>query len=257
MAGMLADQAAIVTGGGSGIGRAIARLFAQEGAQVVVADRNIDGAEETQRLIQEAGGEAVALPIDVRKEDSVKAMIDQAIATFGAIDILVNNAGIAGRDRPTIEQPLDHWQRVLAVNVDGPFLSCKHLGPHLIERRRGAVINIASISGLGGHDNGASYGPSKAAVANFTQQMAVEWGPYGIRVNAIAPGAIGSEWMLADFAAGRSNPQDRINKTPLRRIGEPNDIAKAALFLASDLASFVTGAILVVDGGATARHALH
>ena len=253
--GLLDNQVAIVTGAGSGIGRAISLAYVREGARLVAADRNIDGAEETQKMIQGEGGEAIALDLDVRKEDSVKSMIDRAIGRFGQIDVLVNNAGIAGRRRPTTEQPLDHWQRVLNVNLDGPFLCCKHLGPHLIERRRGAVINIASIAGLAGWANAASYGPSKSAVANFTQQLAAEWGPYGIRVNAIAPGFIASEWMQREIESGQVDPGPRIARTPLGRLGEPLDIALVAVFLASDLARFVTGVVLPVDGGVTAQGA--
>lgn len=251
--GLLDHQVAIVTGSAGGIGRETALTFQREGAKIVVADRNLDGAEETRRRIEAAGGQAIALDLDVRREDSVTSMVDRAIAAFGQIDILVNNAGIAGRIRPTVEQPLDHWQRVINVNLDGPFLCCKHAGPHLMARGRGAVVNIASIAGTGGYPNMASYGPSKAALANLTQQLAVEWGPKGVRVNAIAPGSIASEWMQADIAGGRIDPSGRIAGTPLGRLGEPADIALAALFLVSDLARFVTGVVLVVDGGVTAR----
>ncbi|HEX2173804.1 MAG TPA: SDR family oxidoreductase, partial [Dehalococcoidia bacterium] len=201
------------------------------------------------------GGEAMALDVDVRKEDSVRSLAERAIAAFGGIEILVNNAGIAGRRRPTIDQPLDHWQRVIAVNLDGPFLCCKHLGPHLLKRGRGAVINIASVAGLSGWANAASYGPSKAAVANFTQQLATEWGPRGVRVNAIAPGFIASEWMRRDIDAGRVDAGPRIARTPLGRLGEPEDIALVAVFLASDLARFVNGAVIPVDGGLVAQGA--
>lgn len=251
--GLLDGQTAIITGSGGGIGRETALTFAREGARIVVADRDIDGAEATKRLIEGEGGAAIALDLDVRKEDSVRSLVERALAAFGTIEILVNNAGIAGRRRPTLEQPLDHWQRVIHVNLDGPFLCCKHVGPHLIERGRGAIVNIASIAGLGGYPNMASYGPSKAALANFTRQMAAEWGPHGIRVNAIAPGSIAAEWMQADIAAGRIDPSARIANTPLGRLGEPRDIALVALFLASDLARYVTGAVIPVDGGVTAR----
>ena len=248
----LSGQVALVTGGGSGIGEAILRAFTREGADLVVADRDIAAAERVSGELQAAGRRALPIEVDVRHEEGVLSMVERALAEFGQIDILVNNAGIAPRQRPLVEQNVDHIDRLLAVHVRGPMLCCKFAGPSMIERQRGAVLNISSVVGLGGMPNRAAYGPAKAAIVNFTQAMAVEWAPYGIRVNAITPGYIRTPYVRASVESGAFSSAVIEQRTPLGRLGEPEEIAEAALFLCSPAASYITGVTLPVDGGFSA-----
>jgi NAD(P)-dependent dehydrogenase (short-subunit alcohol dehydrogenase family) len=243
----LQQRVAIVTGGGSGIGRAIAERFAGEGAAVVVADLIAARAEETAARIAAAGGTALAVNADVASEQAVATMVARAEETYGRVDILVNNAGIsAGDDILTIEPKT--WDLNLAVVLNSVFLCSKAVLPGMLARQRGVILNIGSVNGLTGLGEEA-YSAAKAGMVNLTQNMAVKYGPSGVRVNCIAPGTIRtpiwSERVERDPAIF-----DKLAKWyPLRRVGEPEDVAAAALFLASDDAAWITGTTLVVDGG--------
>jgi NAD(P)-dependent dehydrogenase (short-subunit alcohol dehydrogenase family) len=238
---------ALVTGGGSGIGRAICELFAKEGAKVVVADRYPERAEETAARIKSAGGEAIGVPVDVAAVAAVTAMTEQAVARYGRVDALVNNAGISvGDDILTIDEAT--WDLNLNVVLKGVFLCSKAVLPGMLERRRGVIVNIASVNGLWAVGEEA-YSAAKAGIINLTQNMAVKYGERNVRINCIAPGSIRTPIWGARVA---EDPQifDKIAKWyPLGRVGEPEDVANAALFLASDEASWITGVTLPVDGG--------
>lgn len=247
----LQDRTAIVTGAGSGIGRAAACLFAQEGARVVVADVDADAGARTRSEIEAAGGVAIAVACDVTREPDVRRMAEDAIGHFRRIDILYNHVGI---NRPGSVTELDEadWDAVLTANLKSIYLGCKHVLPHMVAHRSGSIVNTAGTFGLYGGLGFAAYCASKGGVVNLTRQMALEYGPYGIRINCVCPGFI-------DTPMNRGVPPDRIaaivRTQPLGRVGRPEEVARAALFLASDDASFVTGAALLVDGGQLAgRH---
>lgn len=243
----LANKTALVTGGGSGIGQAIAQRFAKEGAAVAVVDLVSERAEETARQITEAGGRALAIQADVRDTAAVAAMADRALTSFGHVDILVNNAG-ASRGDDILEIDDETWDFNLAVVLTGVFLCSKALLPQMIARRAGAIVNIASVNGLTGLGE-EGYSAAKAGMINLGQNMAVKYGRFGVRVNTICPGTIRTPiWQ----ARVEQDPQifERLAQWyPLGRVGEPEDVANAALFLASDEAAWITGATLVVDGG--------
>ncbi|MFL5759886.1 MAG: SDR family NAD(P)-dependent oxidoreductase [Thermomicrobiales bacterium] len=246
----LEHRVALVTGGGSGIGRAIAVLFAREGATVVPADRYLDRAEATAAMITGAGGRATAAEVDVANSEAVESMVNQAIDAYGRVDILVNNAGIsAGNDILTIDEAT--WDFNLSVVLKSVFLCSKAVLPGMIEQSRGVIINMSSVNGLYGIGE-EPYGAAKAGMINLTQNMAVKYGPKGVRVNCICPGSIETPiW----GERVQQDPQifEKLAKWyPLRRVGQPEDVANAALFLASDESSWITGAILAVDGGLTA-----
>ncbi len=248
----LPDTVALITGGGSGIGRATAELFASEGAQVVVADRNLPAAEETVGRITGAGGEALAVEVDVVQAAAVAEMAEQAIAAFGRVDVLVNNAGLSsGDDILRIDEAT--WDLNLAVVLKSVFLCSKVLLPGMLERRRGAIVNVSSVNGLTGLGEEA-YGAGKAGMINLTQNMAIKYGPSGVRVNCVCPGTVRTPIWEARLTR---DPRvfDRLAAWyPLGRVGEPDDVAHAILFLASDEAAWITGAVLPVDGGLMAGH---
>lgn len=246
----LQDTVAIVTGGGSGIGRAISEQFAREGAKLVAADLIPDRAEETASRIAAAGGTALAVEADVTNEQAVRAMVARAIETYGRVDALVNNAGVAkGNDILAIDEPT--WDLNLNVVLKSVFLCAKAVLPGMLERRRGVIINIGSVNGLYGIGEDA-YSAAKAGMVNLTQNLAVRYGPSGVRVNCICPGTIRTP-IWNDRLAEEPLVFEKLTKWyPLRRVGEPEDIANAACFLASDEASWITGAVLPVDGGLTA-----
>ena len=242
----LADKVSIITGGGSGIGRATALLFSKEGAKVVVADCSVEGAEETVKLIQGLNGDALAVRVDVASEVEVERMVQTTISQYGKLDILFNNAGVTIPRCPTHELPLDEWQRVISVNLTGVFLGSKHGIREMLKGGGGVIINNASIAGVIGLPNIAAYGASKGGVVNLTRQLAIECAPKNIRVNCICPGAI--QTPMAEKAAAGPGALKNADG-PMGRRGEPEEIAQAALYLASNDSSYVNGVILPIDGG--------
>ena len=243
----LEDRVGLVTGGGSGIGRAIAERFAGEGAQVVVADRNPAGAQETAARIAAAGGQALAVEADVANAAAVEAMVARAQDAYGRIDVLVNNAGLsAGDDILTFDEAT--WDLNLNVVLKSVFLCSKAVLPGMLARRRGVIVNIASVNGLTGIGEEA-YSAAKAGMVNLTQNMAVKYGRRGVRVNCIAPGTIRTPIWQPRVERDPDVFARLARWYPLGRVGEPEDVASAALFLASDEAAWITGVVLPVDGG--------
>jgi 3-oxoacyl-[acyl-carrier protein] reductase len=247
MAGRLQDKVALITGAGSGIGRASAERFAAEGAQVVVVD--LKGAEETVAAIEAAGGEGLALRTDVADEAAVAAMAEVALERFGKVDVLMNNAGILEDFLPAADTPTSVWDRVLGVNLFAQFFTARALLPQMVERGDGAIINIASTAGLNGGNGGAAYTTSKHAIIGFTRQLCFDYARQGIRANVICPGAVETGMTKEIFASPDAAVMAAVESAPIGRWAQPEELAAAALFLASDEASFVNGAVYVVDGG--------
>lgn len=245
-------KVAVVTGAGAGIGKATAKAFAARGARVVVAD--ID-AVAGQKTAKEIGDNALFVEVDVSVKESVNQMVEQAERHFGPIDILVNNAGIYYQGN-VLETPEDVWTRVLSVNVTGVFLCSKAVLPGMVARRKGVIVNVASEAGLVAIAGQVAYNVSKAAVISLTQSMAVDLAPYGIRVNAVAPGTTDTP-LVRTALAKAANPEEARRKLeecrPLKRLGKPEEIAAAILALASDDLGYATGAVLAIDGGYTAQ----
>lgn len=251
----LADKIAIVTGGGSGIGAATAHLFAEEGAVVVVADRNLAAAETVAARIASAGGRAEPAAVDVRRSPDVKALIDGTVGRHGRLDILINNAGY-GFAATVVETDEDAWEDLMAVNVRGVFLGCKHAVPVMAAQGGGVIVNTASVASFVGLAERACYCASKGAVAALTRAVAVDHVHQNIRCNAVAPGTIETPYFDDIFARSGDAPAYRREleaRHPMNRLGTPEEIARAILFLASDDSAFSTGSILVADGGLTAR----
>ncbi len=251
----LEHRVAVITGAGSGIGQAMAMLFAREGARIVAADVNRAAVEETAARIGDAGGSCEALAVDVTNPDQVRGMIEHADAIHGRIDILCNNAGI-GSTTNVVDCEPEEWDRVMTVNVKSVYLGCKYAVPRMIAHGGGAIVNTASVAGMVGLPNRASYSASKGAVIALTRQVAIEYVEQGIRVNCLCPGTVDSPWVgrlldqAQDPAAAR---QTLVARQPMGRLGTPEEVAAAALYLASDDAAFITGTGLVIDGGLTAR----
>ena len=246
----LENKVAVITGGAGGIGGATAKLFANEGARVVVADYNLDGAERVAKEINDGVGVASACKVDVSKAESCAAMIAHTIATFGQIDILMNNAGIASARVPLHETAEADWDRVVDVDLKGVFLGMKYALPHMIERKIGTIICVASISGMISAPGMTPYACAKAGVIQLTRNAAAEYSRYNIRVNALAPGWTRTA-IVDDFVNSGVPEEKLIHGIPVRRLGEVDEIAQAALFLAGDDARFVQGTTLVIDGGIT------
>lgn len=246
-------KVAIVTGAASGIGKATAEVFAKQGAKVVVADINLADAEKVAAGITESGGKAIAVKADVANAEDIEAMIALAVSEYETLDILVNNAGIMDNFEPAGDIEDAKWERVFSVNTDGVMLGTREALKIFREKKKGSIINISSIGGLYGSRAGAAYTASKHAVNGFTKNTGYMYANEGIRCNAIAPGAvetnIGSTMTaINEFGMGRMQPGMALNP----RMGQPEEIAQVALFLASDEASFVNGAVIVADGGWTA-----
>jgi glucose 1-dehydrogenase len=244
----LQDKVAIVTGAGSGNGRGIALRLAEEGARVVVADVNEAGAAETVALIVAAGGQARVVRADVSRREQVEGLVNAALDGFGQIDILVNNAGVESM-RPFLEQPEAEWDRIMGVNLKGPFF-CSQLAAREMAQagRGGKIINIGSICSAVALAGEAHYIASKGGVLMLTKAMAIDLAPYNINVNAVGPGVIETA-MTANSLSTPERVEMFYNHIPLKRIGQPRDVANAVLFLASTEADYITGTILYVDGG--------
>jgi NAD(P)-dependent dehydrogenase (short-subunit alcohol dehydrogenase family) len=249
----LAGQVAIITGGGSGQGRATALLFAQEGAKVVVGDINATGAEETARLInRNEGGQAVAVKVDITKADEVRNLVDAAVSRYGRLDILINNAG-ATLFKDIIETTEEDWDRIVDTNLKGVFLGCKYAIPAMRKSGGGSIVNIASVAGLIGMPQHFAYCAAKAGVIHLTKSLALDHGQENIRINCICPGGVRTP-MLGEVIDINDPAQiERIARQhALGRIAEPEEIARVSLFLCSKDASFMTGAAVTVDGGIAA-----
>ncbi len=245
----LTDQVALVTGAGNGIGRAIAVGFARAGADVAVAGRTPQTLAEVAGKIEAEGRRSLTCVVDMRDIPQVRAMVRQVVETFGRLDVLVNNAGLTNRT-PSLEVTEETWDAVMGTNLKGLFFCCQEAARHMVPRRRGKIINVASIFGLVGRPERAAYSASKAAAMQLTRTLAVEWAPHNIHVNAIAPGATRTptrEELFGDPAY----LQRLVAQYPLGRIADPEDIVGTALFLASTASDFITGQTIVVDGGHT------
>jgi NAD(P)-dependent dehydrogenase (short-subunit alcohol dehydrogenase family) len=242
----LAGKVSIITGAANGIGLTMARMFANEGARVVIADIDERGAIDAAEQIAAIGGEAEPRVIDITQPEQVQSLIGRTLEEFDRLDVLVNNAG-AGLNRPFVETSLDEWNRLLNVVLTGTFLCSQAAAKVMIRQGQGAIVNVASISGQRGAQGRAAYGAAKAGVIQLTRVMAVELAAHGVRVNAVSPGPV-----VTDQSNGTHTGATRrsyLERIPLHRYGERHEVAAAALFLASDEASFVHGHILNVDGG--------
>jgi len=245
----LKGKTAIVTGGGRGLGAQIAQGFAEAGANVVLCSRKVEACEEVAAELAKLGVQTLALACDVTKSDDVANAVSKTIETFGSIDILVNNSG-ASWGTPAVEMPYEAWQKVFDVNVNGTFLMSQAVGKKMLEQKSGKIINIASIAGLGGtlpdFMDTIGYNASKGAVITLTKDLAVKWGPYGVNVNAIAPGFFPTKMSNVLIERGQKY---LMSATPLKRLGSENDLKGVALFLAAAASDYVTGDVIVVDGG--------
>jgi NAD(P)-dependent dehydrogenase (short-subunit alcohol dehydrogenase family) len=251
--GRLEGKSVIITGAGSGIGRAASLLFTKEGAKLIAVDRT-DGVKDTVEQIRKAGGTAEAVMADAGSEKDVIAFIDKAVSMYGKLDAIWANAGIGGGLIPIAEQTVDHWQEVLRVNLIGPFLAVKYAMPHMTKQGSGSIVCTASVAGLKSGASGHPYAASKAGVISLVQTTAYSLSGTGVRINAVCPGLIETGMTKPVFdRAKQRGTQNKIGQlNPLKRPGQPHELAAMGLFLASDEASYVNGQAIPVDGGLTA-----
>ena len=255
MAGLLEGRISLVTGAGSGIGRATSLVMAREGATVVVSDNNADGGEETLSAVKEAGGEGMFVHADVSRPDDVAALVGQVVAAYGRLDCAYNNAGIEGFMAGRLhEYPEDVWDRLIDINLKGVWLCLKHEIPQMMQQGGGAIVNTASGAGLVGSRQMSAYVASKHAVVGLTKAAALEYARDGIRVNAVCPGIIDTP-MVRRLIEGRDPGYEASIpiRQPIGRLGTPEEIAESVTWLCSDAASLVTGVAMAVDGGFTAQ----
>jgi NAD(P)-dependent dehydrogenase (short-subunit alcohol dehydrogenase family) len=250
----LLGKSAVVTGAAAGIGRATAELFARQGARLVLADINTDGLTALRDSLGEVTDDIAVVTADVSKPEDVRRMIEVAVEQYGRLDIAVANAGIIPL-ASVVEATLDDWDEVMAVDGRGMFLTCKYAIEQMMTSGGGSIVCLSSISGVAGQPRQSTYGPAKFVASGLTKHLAVEWASRGIRVNAVAPGTINTERVqrLPDEPGGTEYLEAVKAAHPMGRLGEPSEVANAILFLASDEASFITGAILPVDGGFLAQ----
>jgi NAD(P)-dependent dehydrogenase (short-subunit alcohol dehydrogenase family) len=251
--GRLEGKSVIITGAGSGIGRAASLLFSKEGAKLIIVDRR-ESVKETAKLVSDAGGTIEAVMADAGAEGDVKGFVDKAVSKYGRLDAIWANAGISGGLVPIAEQTVEHWQEVLRINLIGPFLAIKYSMPHMIKQKYGSIVCTASVAGLKSGASGHPYGASKAGVISLVQTTAYSLSGTGVRINAVCPGLIetGMTKPVFDRAKERGT-HDKIGQlNPLKRAGQPHELAAMGLFLASDDASYVNGQAIPVDGGLTA-----
>jgi len=244
----LEGKVALVTGAGSGIGQAIALLFAREGADIAVNDIDLPSAEKTAEAVKKIGRRAIAIKADVAEPDEVDAMVDRVIDELGGVHILVNNAGIPIHGPLLEEQTVERWDRVVNVILRGTYLCSRRVGQWMADQKTGKIVNISSVAGMKSSSSQASYGAAKAGVINLTRSLAADWGKYNINVNCIAPGVINTP--LTQRTLLRMSTEEQIvQRIPLGRLGKAEDVARAALFLVSDDAAYISGVTLPIDGG--------
>ncbi|MEO7908352.1 MAG: glucose 1-dehydrogenase [Roseiflexaceae bacterium] len=245
----ITGRVVVVTGGGRGLGAALARGFAEAGARVVIGDQDAQTAQTSAALIVERGGQAIATGCDITDPPAVQALLDLAQQHFGALDVLVNNAGI-NIPKPAEQLSLDEWNRIVGVDLTGTFICCQAAGAIMLAQGSGSIINICSVHGHVGSyvHKAAAYNASKAGVINLTRSLALEWGDRGVRVNGISPGALATE-LMATRLADPEYVRKTLERLAIKRVGTPDDIVGAALFLASPAAAWITGHMLGVDGG--------
>jgi NAD(P)-dependent dehydrogenase (short-subunit alcohol dehydrogenase family) len=242
----LSGRTALVTGGSKGLGRTIALALARAGADVALAARTQADLDRAADEIRALGRAALPVSADVTDEPSIEAMVGRVLRDFGRIDILVNNAGVADQ-RAVVDMDTAYWDRVISINLRGPMLCCKHVGPHMIARRTGKVINVGSVLSARVARYMSAYATSKAAIVQFTRTLALEWIRYDVQVNALCPGYFLTDMNTEFFTSEKG--KEFIARLPIGRLGDPRELEGAAVFLASDAASYVTGAALYVDGG--------
>ena len=250
MADRVKGKVALITGGGSGIGRATATLFASEGARVVVADYNAEGGERTVRAIKEAGGDAIFHAADVANHKEVEALVKKTVEHYGRLDCAFNNAGIEGEFSSTPECTLENWQRVIAINLSGVFYCMKYEIPEMLKHGGGTIVNTSSICGLAGIANTSAYTAAKHGVAGLTKTAALEFSSQGIRVNAVCPGFIRTPMVARVMDRGSFDEKAVIQTHPINRLGKAEEIAEAVLWLSTDASSFVSGVLVVLPLGA-------
>ena len=247
----LDNKVALISGGARGMGAAEARLFAQEGSKVVIADVLDSDGKRLEAEINETGGQSRFIHLDVTDQEQWSSAIDETVSIFGKIDILVNNAGIY-RVNNILDTTTEEWEQVMDINAKGVFLGSKAAIPYMRKNGGGSIVNISSVAGLVGNRMSSAYTASKGAVRLFTKSTAIQYARDGIRANSVHPGTIESP-MTAQLLEDPSYREDRMRRTPIGRLGKPEDVAFGVLYLASDESSFVTGAELVIDGGRTAE----